>query len=69
MSTKPAAVPSYYYLTDRLGSVIGVINDSGKRVNDYWYTPFGDYAGGDPANASAVCRGCRGGSLVSGSMG
>lgn len=30
-----------------------MINDSGKRVNDYWYTPFGDYAGGDSANASA----------------
>ena len=53
VSTKPAAVPSYYYLTDRLSSVIGVINDSGKWVNDYWYTPFGDYAGGDSANASA----------------
>ncbi|MCM3554012.1 DNRLRE domain-containing protein [Janibacter melonis] len=42
----------YYYLRDRLGSVIGVVNSTGQRVNDYWYDPFGEYQGGknpDPA--------------------
>ncbi|MEU6059061.1 RHS repeat-associated core domain-containing protein [Streptomyces sp. NPDC047097] len=32
---------SHYYLTDALGSVIGLVDESGKRVNTYLYTPDG----------------------------
>ncbi len=32
---------SYYYLTDVLGSVIGLVDEAGKRVNTYQYTPSG----------------------------
>ncbi|CAM5704620.1 hypothetical protein SCALM49S_01956 [Streptomyces californicus] len=32
---------SRYYLTDALGSVIGLIDESGKRINTYLYTPDG----------------------------
>ncbi|GAA4798846.1 RHS repeat-associated core domain-containing protein [Streptomyces ziwulingensis] len=32
---------SLYYLTDVLGSVIGLVDESGKRVNTYTYTPGG----------------------------
>ncbi|TDT42046.1 RHS repeat-associated protein [Streptomyces sp. BK208] len=32
---------SYYYLTDALGSVIGLVDESGKRSNTYAYTPTG----------------------------
>ncbi|MCS0606465.1 DUF6531 domain-containing protein [Streptomyces sp. LP11] len=32
---------SYYYLTDALGSVIGLVDEAGKRVNTYTYTPTG----------------------------
>ncbi|WP_221359922.1 RHS repeat-associated core domain-containing protein [Streptomyces beigongshangae] len=31
----------YYYLTDALGSVTGVVDESGKQVNTYRYTPTG----------------------------
>ncbi|MET9800116.1 RHS repeat-associated core domain-containing protein [Streptomyces sp. NPDC006368] len=32
---------SHYYLTDALGSVVGLVDESGKRVNTYTYTPGG----------------------------
>ncbi|MFD3514743.1 RHS repeat-associated core domain-containing protein [Streptomyces sp. NPDC058657] len=32
---------SHYYLTDALGSVIGLVDETGKRVNTYLYTPSG----------------------------
>ena len=60
---------SYYYLTDRLGSVIGVINDPGKRVNDYWYTRSVTTPEVTRPMRRRACRGCRGGSLASGSTG
>ncbi|MCK8680669.1 DUF6531 domain-containing protein [Streptomyces lichenis] len=31
----------YYYLTDALGSVIAVVDESGNKVNSYAYTPTG----------------------------
>lgn len=43
----------YYYLTDRLGSVIGVTDSEGERVNDYWYDAFGGYQGGAAADEAA----------------
>ncbi|WP_163562510.1 RHS repeat-associated core domain-containing protein [Janibacter melonis] len=43
----------YYYLSDRLGSTIGVVNSAGERVNDYWYDPFGGYQGGKNPEAAA----------------
>ena len=44
---------SIYYLRDRLGSIIGVTNESGQRVNDYWYDPYGGYQGGQEPDATA----------------
>ena len=44
---------SFYYLRDRLGSIIGVTNESGQRVNDYWYDPYGGYQGGQEPDAAA----------------
>lgn len=44
---------NFYFLRDRLGSTIGVTNDTGQRVNNYWYDPYGGYQGGnepDPTN-------------------
>ncbi len=32
---------SYYYLFDRLGSVVGLVNASGAKVNSYSYDPYG----------------------------
>ncbi|WP_280900676.1 MULTISPECIES: RHS repeat-associated core domain-containing protein [unclassified Streptomyces] len=32
---------NYYYLTDALGSVTGLVDESGKQVNTYRYTPTG----------------------------
>ncbi|MEG8274870.1 RHS repeat-associated core domain-containing protein [Streptomyces sp. AHA2] len=32
---------SYFYLTDALGSVTGVVDEAGKQVNTYRYTPSG----------------------------
>ncbi|MCS0637538.1 DUF6531 domain-containing protein [Streptomyces sp. LP05-1] len=37
---------SHYYLTDALGSVIGLVDESGKRVNTYLYTPGGEARAG-----------------------
>ncbi|MER6289410.1 RHS repeat-associated core domain-containing protein [Streptomyces sviceus] len=32
---------NYYYLTDALGSVTGLVDEGGKQVNTYRYTPTG----------------------------
>ncbi|MEU4427180.1 RHS repeat-associated core domain-containing protein [Actinoplanes sp. NPDC024001] len=32
----------YYYLVDGLGSVVGVVNTSGAKVNSYSYDPYGN---------------------------
>jgi RHS repeat-associated protein len=46
---------SFYYLTDDLGSVVGLTDDSGAVVRTYAYAPFGETtsstaAAGAPAN-------------------
>ena len=49
------AAAEYFYLTDRLGSVRQLIDDTGSVVRNYTYSPFGQLleeaaAGGAPAN-------------------
>jgi RHS repeat-associated protein len=34
---------SYYYLFDRLGSVVALTDSAGNPVNRYFYDPFGNY--------------------------
>jgi len=48
------AAAEYFYVTDRLGSVRQLIDDTGSVVRNYTYSPFGQLleqgtAGGAPA--------------------
>ena len=38
---------TYYYLYDRLGSVVGLTDDAGTLVAEYIYDPWGNIIGGD----------------------
>jgi RHS repeat-associated protein len=41
VSLRAASGNRYYYLFDGLGSVVGLVNSSGAKVNSYSYDPYG----------------------------
>jgi RHS repeat-associated protein len=41
VSLRAASGNRYYYLFDGLGSVVGLVNSSGSKVNSYSYDPYG----------------------------